>query len=143
LSARGVYALGVDLSEVAVKLARGGGARAIVADIFDELPLVGRWRTALLLDGNIGIGGDPVRLLSRVRSLLRHDGVALVELGSPGSANQTARARLELAGESSDWFPWASLAADEVAGVACEAGMSLEQRWSCAGRWFAWLQPTG
>ena len=30
----------------------------------------GTWRSALLLDGNIGIGGDPVRLLERVRSLL-------------------------------------------------------------------------
>ena len=33
-----------------------------------------RWRTALLFDGNIGIGGDPVALLSRVVELLRDDG---------------------------------------------------------------------
>src|SRR6202034_4319810 len=50
LAARGVFALGVDLSPVAVELARGGGARAIVASIFDELPGAGSWQSALLLD---------------------------------------------------------------------------------------------
>lgn len=38
LARRGVFALGVDLSPVAVELARGGGGHAIVASIFDELP---------------------------------------------------------------------------------------------------------
>ncbi len=62
LANRGVFALGVDLSPVAVELAVGHGGRAIVGDIFDELPGGGTWRSALLLDGNIGIGGSPVRL---------------------------------------------------------------------------------
>ena len=41
LTARGVYALGVDLSTVAVELARSGGARAVVADIFGDVPGAG------------------------------------------------------------------------------------------------------
>ena len=71
LAARGVFALGVDLSPAAVELATGRGARAVVASIFDELPGSGRWRSALLLDGNIGIGGAPARLLARIGMLLR------------------------------------------------------------------------
>ena len=141
LSARGVYALGVDLSAVAVELACSGGARAMVADIFGDVPGAGSWRTALLLDGNIGIGGDPVRLLTRLRSLLSAEGAVLVELDPPGAATSAARARLELADESSDWFSWARVAACEAAAVAADAGMTMDWEWSCAGRWFARLRP--
>jgi SAM-dependent methyltransferase len=140
LSSRGVYALGVDLSSVAVQMACSGGARAVVADIFGDVPGAGSWRTALLLDGNIGIGGDPVRLLMRLRSLLHRDGVVLVELDPPGSATPAARARLELAGETSDWFAWARVATCEAAVVAAQAGMRMERKWTCAGRWFARLR---
>jgi SAM-dependent methyltransferase len=141
LSGRGVYALGVDLSSVAVELACSGGARAMVADIFGEVPGAGTWRTALLLDGNIGIGGDPVRLLTRLCTLLAADGVVLVELDPPGAVTPAAKARLELAGESSGWFSWARVAACEVTAVAAVAGMTIEWEWSCAGRWFAQLRP--
>ncbi len=64
LARRGVPVLGVDVSAVAVAIAHCRGARAIRASVFDELPGSGRWRTALLLDGNIGIGGDPAALLA-------------------------------------------------------------------------------
>jgi hypothetical protein len=134
-----VYALGLDLSSVAVEMACSGGARAMVADIFGDVPGAGSWRTALLLDGNIGIGGDPVRLLARLRTLLAPDGVVLVELDPPGSVTPAARARLELAGESSDWFAWARVAACQAAAVAGDAGMRMERKWTCAGRWFARL----
>jgi len=142
LNARGVTGLGIDLSPVAVAIASGGGARAIVADVFGEVPRRGDWRTVLLLDGNIGIGGDPVRLLIRIRSLLHPEGLALVELEPPGSVTQAARARIELAGESSGWFEWARVAACQVAAVAAEAGMSMEREWSCGERWFARLRST-
>jgi SAM-dependent methyltransferase len=140
LTARGVYALGVDLSAAAVELARSGGARAVVADIFGDVPGVGAWRTALLLDGNIGIGGDPVRLLTRLRALLAPGGAVLVELDAPGSSTRSTQARLEISGEFSDWFPWARVAACQAAAVATAAGMTIEWEWSCAGRWFARLQ---
>jgi SAM-dependent methyltransferase len=140
LSARGVRALGIDLSPAAVALARGDGSRAVVADIFGQVPGSGSWRTALLLDGNIGIGGDPVRLLQRLRSLLSSDGVGLVELEPPGLVRPAGRARLELGEESSGWFPWARVAAGEVATIAAEAGMTVEREWSCAERWFARLR---
>ena len=51
--------LGLDLSPVAVRLARARGADAILRSVFADVPHAGTWRTALLLDGNIGIGGAP------------------------------------------------------------------------------------
>jgi SAM-dependent methyltransferase len=140
LTARGVPALGIDISPVAVGIACGNGARAIVADVFDDVPAAGSWRTALLLDGNIGIGGDPVRLLERLRSLLRPDGVALIELDPPGSTTCASRARVELGGQSSGWFAWARLAVGEVDDAATQAGMTTEREWSCGERWFAQLR---
>lgn len=137
LTARGVFALGVDLSPVAVELAIGGGGRAIVGDIFDDLPGSGTWRSALLLDGNIGIGGCPVRLLERLRALLADDGVLLVELGPPGSHTGGTQARLENQGRASAWFDWARVAADDFNRMARAGGFTVGDPWGNAGRWFA------
>lgn len=68
LSERGVPALGIDAAPTAVTLARERGCVAIERSVFGRVPARGRWRTILLLDGNIGIGGDPARLLGRAVS---------------------------------------------------------------------------
>lgn len=139
LAQRGVFAFGVDLSNVAVRLARGRGGQAIVGSIFDEVPAAGRWRTALLLDGNVGIGGAPVRLLKRVRALLNADGELLVELDPPGGSTARLRARLEVDESVSEWFPWARVAVDGIEPVASMAGFTVTERWRAEGRWFARL----
>ena len=139
LAARGVFALGVDLSPAAVDIARGGGARAIVASIFDDLPGGGTWRSALLLDGNIGIGGDPARLLARIATLLGGDGEILIELDPPGSATVAGRARIETPRRVSSWFPWARVSVSGVERVARDGGFEVCETWSLAGRWFARL----
>ena len=139
LARRGVFGLGVDLSSVAVSLARSGGARAIVASVFDELPGGRSWRTALLLDGNIGIGGAPARLLARVGGLLIDAGELLVELEPPGASSCALRARLETRGEVSAWFPWARVATGDIEPVARVAGLSVADCWRSGDRWFARL----
>ncbi len=141
LARRGVFGLGVDLSPVAVGLARGAGARAIVASIFDELPGTAHWSSALLLDGNIGIGGDPARLLRRIRGLLAADGQTLVELAAPLAATRRTRMRLETARQRSDWFDWAEVSARDAPAVAADAGLEVGRCWSEGGRWFALLHP--
>jgi SAM-dependent methyltransferase len=139
LAHRGIFGLGVDLSPVAVSLARGGGAQAIVASVFDELPGARCWRTALLLDGNIGIGGDPIRLLRRIHNLLHPDGAVLAELDAPEARTGPIRARLESVHEASSWFPWARVAAPSIEQVAVQAGFTVGGVRLLDGRWFAGL----
>ena len=141
LVARGVFALGVDLSPTAVKLATGRGARAVEGSVFGDLPGAGSWRTALLLDGNIGIGGGPTRLLARIRALLREDGELLVELGSPDQRSGALLVRIETENEISSWFQWARVSVTDVAGVAGAAGFEVHSQWTVGGRWFAILSP--
>ncbi len=141
LARRGVFALGVDISPAAVELARTRGATAIQASVFDELPGAGGWRTALLLDGNIGIGGQPASLLRRLHRQLSDDGEILIELEAPSVISETVEVRIEDDGESSDWLSWARVGAGGVDRLAAEAGLTVSERWHQDGRWFVRLGP--
>jgi SAM-dependent methyltransferase len=136
----GKAGLGVDLSPVAVALARRRGAAAIPRDVFGSVPWAGRWRTALLLDGNIGIGGAPEMLLRRTRELLAPGGAALVELDPPGAATYRTRLRIEARGVVSEWFRWARVGIDDIAPLAERAGLPVESTFSVGGRWLACLR---
>ncbi len=138
LRGRGVEATGVELSPVVAAIAREMGAEVIEGSIF-EVPVAGAWASALLLDGNIGIGGDPRRLLARVAALLRPDGRVLVELEPPPARTTQLRLRLETAREVSDWIPWAWVGADAIGPLAAAVGLRLEALWPVGERWFAWL----
>lgn len=138
LRAAGRHALGVDLSPVAVRLARGRGAAAISHSVFADLP--GGWRTALLLDGNVGIGGTPAVLLRRVAELLVAGGTAIVELDPPGAGTYRTRVRLEAPGAVSEWFAWARVSADGIDRPATAAGLDVREIRTIDGRWFAWLR---
>jgi SAM-dependent methyltransferase len=137
LLARGVPALGVDIAPSAVALARARGATALIRSVYERLPGEGRWTTVLLADGNVGIGGDPHRLLSRIRDLLAPAGTLLVEAGSPGSLSGPVRLRLQDDVGLSEEFPWSCLAIEDVASVAIQAGLEPAETWEEAGRWFA------
>lgn len=139
LMRRGVTAMGVDVSPVAVRLARERGARALERSVFDRLPGTGTWRTVLLLDGNIGIGGSPEALLQRASALMAAGGTALVELAPPGRRAGTRRLRLRHDGRRSAPFAWAQVPADAIAGPAGAAGMSVTETWEDGGRWFSEL----
>jgi SAM-dependent methyltransferase len=138
LARRGVLAVGVDVSPVAVALARRRGVAVLEASIFDRLP--GAWRTALLLDGNIGIGGRPDALLRRLGALLAPGGAVLVELEAPGAGVARSRVRLEAGDTVSGWFSWAHVGADAIAPLAHAAGLRVTARWQDRGRWFAALE---
>ncbi len=137
---RGVLALGVDVSPSAVRIARARGAVAFEGSIFDRVPGAGLWRSALLLDGNVGIGGAPGALLARVGALLAPGGCALVELGPPGGGLLTTRVRLERGELVGGWFAWATVAADAVQAPAHDAGFHVDETWCDDGRWFARLR---
>jgi SAM-dependent methyltransferase len=139
LARRGVLAVGVDVSPDAIRLARRRGALVLERSIFDLLPGSGQWGCALLLDGNIGIGGRPVSLLCRLDALLRPDGEVLVELDRPGAGVQPIKVRLEHADAVSGWFDWARVAVDAIDEPAGEAGFRVLERWRDGDRWFARL----
>ena len=123
LARRGRLALGVDVAPAAVHVARLRGARVIEASVFDRIPGAGTWGSALLLDGNIGIGGDPVALLARLRELLRPDGDALVELAAPGLGVTSERIRLELGDLRSRSFAWAYVGVDAIDVAGAQRGL--------------------
>jgi SAM-dependent methyltransferase len=139
LARLGMRALGVDSSSAAVAAARARGAAVVHRSLFDRLPSEGSWGSALLLDGNVGIGGDPVRLLRRVRQLVRRGGRALVELEPPGTETESLRVRAEHAGTETEWFPWARVGVDDVAILALAAGLEPVATWVDRDRWFARL----
>jgi SAM-dependent methyltransferase len=140
LARRGVLGVGVDVSPVAAALARRRGATVLEASIFDRVPGAGRWKSALLLDGNIGIGGSPDALLRRLAGLLARGGAVLVELDPPGVGVVHERVRLEDGARASAWFAWARVGADAVEGPAYAAGLRVRARREDGGRFFAELR---
>jgi len=140
LAAAGVEGLGLDLSPVAVRLARARGADAILRSVFADVPRAGTWRTALLLDGNVGIGGAPAALLARARALVAPGGVVLAETGPPGTPSRRLRVRLEAPGSVSPWFGWATVGPDGIAAPARAAGLVPAGTFDAGGRWFARLE---
>jgi SAM-dependent methyltransferase len=140
LAADGVSGLGIDLSPVAVRLARARGADALLRSVFADVPRAGRWGTALLLDGNIGIGGAPAALLSRTRALVAPGGRVIVETGSPEAQTRSIRVRLETRGAVSPWFAWATVGARGIAPLARAAGLRPLAAVADGDRWFACLE---
>lgn len=139
LARTGRTVLAVDMAAEAVARARGRGVEAVQRDIFGPLPREGRWDTALLADGNIGIGGDPARLLARVRGLLSPGGRVVVDLAPPGTGLLRHTVSLSVRGRRSHPFPWAVLGTDSLAPVAVEADLSVSGVHEWSGRWFAFL----
>jgi SAM-dependent methyltransferase len=143
LRARGVEALGIDVSPAALRVARRRGAPVVEGSVFSTVPRAGRWRTCLLLDGNVGIGGDAAALLRRVAALMRADGRVLAEVEPPGA--RSGRISIQLVTETlaSSPFPWARVGVDGVDAVAARASLAVEDLWSAGGRWFAELRRPG
>ncbi|WP_405165980.1 class I SAM-dependent methyltransferase [Nocardia sp. NBC_01499] len=140
LMQRGVLALGVDISPTAVAITRFRGAPALRRDLFGPLPGAGRWSYALLADGNIGIGGDPQRILRRTADLLAPDGLAIVEFGRPGTGSVTRQIRLESRSHIGSWFPWASVGIDHADQLARTTGFRILSTADVGGRHIAWLR---
>jgi SAM-dependent methyltransferase len=140
LAERGHSVLGIDVVAEAVQQTRDRGAMAIQRDVFETVPAEGRWATALLADGNIGIGGDPHALLARVRSLLAPGGRVVVDLAPPGTGVQTRSVRLQTSSQQCRPFHWSIVGADSIGTVAIGAGLSVHGLYSHGNRWFAVLR---
>ncbi|WEO78161.1 methyltransferase domain-containing protein [Cryobacterium sp. SO2] len=136
----GMSAAGVDVSPTAVRIATAAGLAVFNRSVFAPMPLEGGWGTALLLDGNIGIGGDPAALLARCAQLLAVDGALIVEVSQDPIREHAFEGTLEDAqGRRSDVFPWAEIGLVPLRARAEEAGLAVAQDWVRDGRWFARL----
>ncbi|MFJ9697724.1 methyltransferase domain-containing protein [Kitasatospora sp. NPDC101183] len=140
LLARGVPALGVDVTGAAVARTVALGGPALRRSVFDRLPAEGRWGAALLADGNLGIGGDPEALLRRCAQLIAPDGRLLVEVEA-GDLDERAVVRVEGPdGRLGPAFPWARLGAAPALRRARAAGLVEAERWASHGRRFLALR---
>ncbi|WP_406349175.1 methyltransferase domain-containing protein [Streptomyces sp. NBC_00144] len=141
LAALGTTSLGLDVSQEAVdRTVREGGA-ALCRSVFDPLPDEGSWGTALLMDGNIGIGGAPENLLNRVSELIGPNGTLIVE-----TAAQDIDERVEVrfcngrGARGAAAFPWARAGTRALLAYAEATGWTAEDQWRAAGRNFLQLR---
>jgi SAM-dependent methyltransferase len=128
LATRGHPALGIDVSAEAVHRTTALGGRALHRSVFDELPAEGRWGTALLIDGNVGIGGDPRALLDRMTQLLVPGGLLIVETVTDPDVDERVLVHVtDARGAAGTPFPWARL------GTA--ALLRHAHRWRAGAQW--------
>jgi len=138
LSSMGKPALGVDIAGGAVSLAHRRGAPALTRSVFQRLPGEGRWPTVLLLDGNIGIGGDIAELLNRLVAVIAPGGTAIIEASSPDpEIDRVFDVRFADGGSvMGPQFPWAVVGSAALIRHAARAGLLLRDYWSAGGRVF-------
>ncbi|GAA3575173.1 class I SAM-dependent methyltransferase [Microlunatus spumicola] len=136
----GLPALGVDVSRTAVRLAHAAGLPVLRRSVFEPLPAGPGFGTVLLLDGNIGIGGSPGRLLDRCRALSAPGGTVLVEVDADPDVDHAFTGVLRSDdGGSSEPFPWAHVGRTALTRHATRAGLALVRPWTDEGRCFVEL----
>ncbi|MET9900341.1 methyltransferase domain-containing protein [Streptomyces sp. NPDC006446] len=160
LAARGRPALGIDVSEAAVARTLRLGGQALQRSVFEPLPGEGRWGTALLVDGNIGIGGDPAALLRRTAQLLAPGGLLIAETVAGADVDERVDVRIVRAAHTDDdsageagheadaqgpsadraAFPWARLGTPALLRHAARAGWRADAQWAAGGRSFVALR---
>ncbi|BDZ42479.1 hypothetical protein GCM10025865_17780 [Paraoerskovia sediminicola] len=135
LGRRGVPSLGIDVSGRAVLEARSRGALALQRAVERPLPGEGRWGTALLADGNVGIGGNPGALLRRCRELVAPGGMVVVEADPDAAVDLVEPVVLRTAdGRESHPMPWARVGSTAIVRLAHEVGLELHEEWHLGGR---------
>ncbi|MEV0321700.1 class I SAM-dependent methyltransferase [Streptomyces sp. NPDC050658] len=142
LTALGHRTLGIDISEAAVAHTRSLGGPALRRSVFEPLPDEGRWGTALLIDGNIGIGGDPAALLTRTAGLLAPGGLLVAET-APVDVDERVQVRVDDgrgADAAQETFPWARLGTPALLRHARPLGWRPADQWTVGGRSFVALR---
>ncbi|MGW2205739.1 class I SAM-dependent methyltransferase [Streptomyces sp. NPDC001774] len=140
LTAAGRPVLGIDVCQEAVDRTVTGGGTALRRSVFDPLPGEGRWGTVLLMDGNVGIGGDPGLLLERAAELVEPEGQLLVEAAAPDVDERVAVQVVDGRGARGAGFRWARVGALALPAYADATGWRVEHRWRAGDRSFLQLR---
>lgn len=138
----GLAALGIDTSAEAVVRARGRGARALEQSVFAPVPHSGLWQSVILLDGNIGIGGNITSLLRRCSQLIAPYGTVLAEVEADEDLDVVYSAVLEdQNGNQSEPFLWARTGSAGLVSRAQRSGWTVTAIQRVQGRVFCRLSP--
>ncbi|MET7687336.1 methyltransferase domain-containing protein [Streptomyces sp. NPDC005483] len=141
LGARGRRVLGIDVSEAAVARTVALGGQALRRSVFESLPGEGRWGTALLIDGNVGIGGDPPALLDRTAQLLTPGGLLIAETVTGPDLDERVQVHVtDARGAVGSPFPWARLGTPALLRHADRTGWAPVDQWTAGGRSFVALR---
>ncbi|MFF1303769.1 class I SAM-dependent methyltransferase [Streptomyces sp. NPDC058307] len=141
LGARGRRVLGIDVSEAAVARTLALGGPALRRSVFESLPGEGRWGTALLIDGNVGIGGDPQALLDRTAQLLAPGGLLIAETVTGPDLDERVQVQVaDARGAVGGQFPWARLGTPALLRHAARTGWTAVDQWTAGGRSFVSLR---
>ena len=140
LNRTGRPALGVDISAAAVAVSMAHGGPALRRRLDDPLPAEGRWGTALLMDGNIGIGGDVVRLLRRCRDLVGAGGLIIVEVDVDPERHDLDQVVLSGRTQTAAAMPWVRIGARALHRLAVELDLSWVEEWTNEHRSFVTLR---
>ena len=128
LAGRGIPVLGVDQSGVAAACCHRRSVTMLCQDLFAPLPDEGGWSHVLLADGNIGIGGEPLRLLDRAARLLTRGGTVLVEADPRPELLWQGEVRIRTGDDIGAPLPWAVIGVDVLARLGATLGLRCSKR---------------
>jgi SAM-dependent methyltransferase len=154
LQEKGLQVTGVDISPIAVEVARKRGLKDARVAPIQELPFdEGAFDTILMLGNNFGLAGGPdetVALLRRLHVLTTAQGRLLVESVVPGGKEEhmayvrqnirsgrppgLLRLRIEYQGEVGDWFDLLIVAPQDMAALGMQSGWTLRVGFYAEGR---------
>jgi len=123
-----------------VQISMRRGAPAIRARIEDPLPAEGRWGTVLLIDGNIGIGGNVTQLLTRCRALVSPGGLIICEVDASTHRHDQADLVLRSRRRISAPLAWSRVGANALSDLAARLDLWVAEEWSADGRAFLALR---
>ena len=140
LSESGRAALGVDMSSVAVDMSMARGGPALQRRIDEPLPAEGRWGTALLMDTNVGMGGDVAALLARCMRLVLRGGLIICEVDGLPDRHEVHNIVLRTKHTTSPPLSWSRIGTSALIEVAKSLDLLLMEEWTSGGRAFVALR---
>jgi glycosyltransferase A (GT-A) superfamily protein (DUF2064 family) len=143
LTESGRPALGVDMSSVAVGMSRARGGLALHRRIDQPLPAEGRWGTALLMDTNIGVGGDVAVLLARCKRLVMPGGLIICEVDPVPGRHEVHTVVLRSQHATSQPLAWSRIGAAALMQAVKWLDLLLVEEWASDGRAFVALRSMG